>query len=73
MLTKKQSASKSFFLQSQRRLDHDCTFQTLFLDFAAHLIRLTDIAMKKICVRMAATTAEKTRPAVTAFFLIQYM
>ena len=60
-------------LEFQHGLYIDGTFQTFLLDLAADLIRLADIAMEQVGIGMAAAGAEESRPAVTAFFLVEHM
>ena len=59
--------------QFEHSLNIDGTLQTFLLDFAAHFVRLADIAVEQVGVGMAAAGAEETGPAVAAFFLVEHM
>ena len=59
--------------QFEHSLHVDGTLQTFLLDFAAHFVRLADIAVEQVGIGMTAAGAEETGPAVAAFFLVEHM
>ena len=60
-------------LECEQRLHEDRTLKTLLLDGAADLVRLADIAVEEVSVRVAAARAEEPRPAVATFLLVEHV
>ena len=59
--------------QLHNSLHCNSTFQALFLNLTAGFIWLANISVEQIRIGMTPTGAEKPRPAIPAFFLIQHM
>lgn len=64
---------RRLLLKRKHCLHEDSALEAFLLDRTADLIRVPDIPVKEICVRVTAAAAVEPRPAVTAQRLVQHM
>ena len=60
-------------VECERRLHEDGALKPFLLNRTAEFVRMADIPVKEIRVRMTAAAAIKARPAVAAERFVQHM